>query len=118
MGIERGRASQLILLDDGALVEVTSDEYAARPLSSNFASRVKGSLHSIAPAIEKACAPVLKALAEVRARGSKISKAEIELGFNIEPDGNAYIAQVASDASIKVKLIVERDTDSIEDGLI
>ena len=107
MGINRGRTSQLIRLEDASLIEVTSDEYDSRPISSDFASQTQGSLNDIAPMIERACQPVLQALTDVRSKESRISKAEIEIGFNMEPEGNVYIAQVASEASIKVKLTVE-----------
>lgn len=112
MSIGRGDSSQLIQLEDGTLIEVASSEYDSRPISSGFAMQVDGSLNKIAPMIERACRPVLSALGEVRSGEGEISKAEIEIGFNLEPEGNVYIAQVANDASIKVKLIVERSFPS------
>ncbi|MGF1524590.1 MAG: CU044_2847 family protein [Leptolyngbyaceae cyanobacterium] len=105
-------STRLIELQDGSYIEVSADEYESQPISSRFASRVSGSLDSIAPMIQRACRPVLYALERVQSVEGRISKAEVEIGFNLEAEGNVYIAQTASSASIKVKLVVERNPTS------
>lgn len=108
MGIIGRGDSRLIELDDGSLIEVTSSEYDARPVSSRFADRVSGSLRTISPMIEAACRPIFRALEEVQSSEGRISKAEVELGFNLEPEGNIYITKSANEAAIKVRLTLER----------
>lgn len=108
MGAMRDGNSRLIELEDGSLIEITSSEYEARPVSSRFADRVSGSLRKISPLIEAACSPIFRALEKVQAKDGKIAKAEVELGFNLEPEGNIYIAKSANEAAIKVRLTLER----------
>lgn len=104
--------SQLIQLEDGALIEVTSSAYDARPISIRFAMRAANTVDGIASNIVWICNEILSSLGKVKPAKGEVSKAEIEIGFNLEPEGNVYIAQVANDASIKVKFTVEGGSSS------
>jgi hypothetical protein len=108
-----GSSSKLIEFgDEGFLIEVTSPENDARPVASKFAQRVSGRLGQIEPMIEAACRPIFKALRNnAHSEDGVISKVEVELGFNLEAEGNPYIAKSANEATIKVKLMIERNNN-------
>lgn len=102
---ERARtvATKLIRLEDGILIEVQSREDELEAVSSATARRVDRSIDLIRPILVKATRSVVSAWAELEDEAA-IEEAELELGVSFEGEGNAYIAKIAANANLTIRV--------------
>lgn len=99
-------ATKLVQLENGAYIEVEVPDDKAQPISKRHADRVKASFEQIQPIIKNLGEPIAAAFTNIDSR-VEIEKAEIEIGFSFEGEGNIYIVKSKMSATLSVKLIVK-----------
>ncbi|NEP54476.1 MAG: hypothetical protein F6K65_39060 [Moorea sp. SIO3C2] len=99
-------ATKLIELDDGTLVEVEVPGNQVQAISGGFADKVSSTFDKIRPLLVKTCKPIAQTWKELN-KEMDIEKAEVELGFSFEGEGNLYITRSAANANLKVKLVLK-----------
>ncbi|NER33667.1 MAG: hypothetical protein F6J93_06355 [Oscillatoria sp. SIO1A7] len=101
--------TQLIELDDETLVEVEVREDQFEEISGRLAKRVDATFAQIRPLLLKTCRPVVEAWKDLRqelGQEADIERAEVDLGFSFEGEGNLYVTKSKGAANIKVKLVL------------
>ena len=93
--------TELIRLDDGAVVEVDLKEGEMRPASGAM-KRVTATLNAICPLILYACKPI-------QAMGQqlpllRVDEMEVELGLSFEGEGNVFLVKSKAGANLVVTL--------------
>lgn len=104
-------ATKLIQLNDGTLVEVEVMPGEAQPISGGFADRVGATFDKIQPILITVCRPIADAWNEIN-QEMNIEKAEVELGFSFEGEGNLYVTKSKAGANLTVKLVLKPKDDS------
>ena len=99
-------ATKLIQLDDGTLVEVEVPEDQARQISGGSADKVDATLEKIKPILVKSCKPIVAAWKELN-KEITIDKAEVQIGFSFEGEGNLYITKSKVNANLTIKLVLK-----------
>ena len=99
-------ATQLIELQDGALVEVEVSDDQPREISGGFAEKVDATFDKVKPLIVKACRPIVSAYRELN-QEMTIEQAEVEIGLSFEGEGNLYITKSKAGANLTVKLLIK-----------
>ncbi|WP_293047985.1 CU044_2847 family protein [Moorena sp. SIO1F2] len=98
-------ATKLIELDDGTLIEVEVPEDQAQQISNRFADKVSTTFDKIKPILVKSCRPITAAWKEIN-QEMQIDKAEVEINFNFEAEGNVYVSKAKAGSHLKVKLVL------------
>ncbi|NEQ87548.1 MAG: hypothetical protein F6K26_48350 [Moorea sp. SIO2I5] len=99
-------ATKLIELEDGTLVEVEVPGNQVEPIAGGFADKVSATFDKIRPLLVKTCKPIAQTWKELN-KEMDIEKAEVELGFSFEGEGNLYITKSTAKANLKVKLVLK-----------
>ena len=99
-------ATKLIRLEDDILVEAEVSDDQAEQISGGLAKRVDATFEKIKPLLLKTCQPITAAWKELNQEVC-IEKAEIELGFGFEGEGNLYITKSKASANLTVKLTIK-----------
>lgn len=97
---------KLIQLEDGTLVEVEVADNQVQEISSKFADRVNTTFEKIKPILVQTCAPIADAWNEINSR-LEIEKAEVEIGFSFEGEGNIYVTKARASSNLTVKLTLK-----------
>jgi len=97
--------TKLILLEDGIFVEAEVPSDMAQQISGGLAEKVKSTFDRIQPMLIKISKSISGAWKEIN-KDMQVDRAEIELGFGFEGEGNVYVTKVKADANITVKLIL------------
>lgn len=103
-------AVNLIELDDETLVEVELSEDQFQEISGGVNRRVDATFAKIRPLILKTCRPVVEAWKDLRqelGQEMDIERAEVDLGFSFEAEGNLYVTKSKAVANITVKLVIK-----------
>lgn len=98
-------ATKLIELDDGTLIEVEVPEDQAQQISNRFADKVNTTFDKIKPILVKSCRTITAAWKEIN-QEMQIEKAEVEINFNFEAEGNVYVSKAKAGSHFKVKLVL------------
>ncbi|MBN3949055.1 MAG: hypothetical protein HWQ38_22345 [Nostoc sp. NMS7] len=98
--------TKLIRLNDGTLVEVEVPDDEARQISGGLADKVDATFDKIKPILVKTCKPIASAWKELN-QEMTIDKAEVQIGFSFEGEGNLYITKSKANANLTVKLILK-----------
>lgn len=100
--------SKLIELEDGLLIEAEVPPNQMQEISGSFSRKVDTAISSIKPILMKISRPVIDACKEI-GKESMIEKAEIDIGFGFEGEGNIYItkSKVGSNLNIKITIKIE-----------
>jgi Trypsin-co-occurring domain 1 len=100
------RATKLIELSDGILVEVEVPATEARQIASTSADRVSKAIGVIKPLLTKLAHPVSEAVEEIQTT-MPVENAEVEINLGFTLEGNVYITKLQSNSSLKVKLTLK-----------
>lgn len=100
----------LIKLDDGTLVEVEVPGDYIEPVVGSAARRVKTTIEDTLKPILINTSKPLRAVWEELNKEMTVEKAEIELNFGFEVEGNLYLAKSKANANLTVKLILVSPT--------
>lgn len=96
----------LIKLDDGTLIEVEVPGDYIQPLSGNTAKKVNAIIdETLQPVLKNIVKPIRSVWEELN-KDMIIEKAEVEISFGFEIEGNVYIAKSKANANLTVKLIL------------
>lgn len=95
--------TKLIRLKEGILVEVEVPEEEATKISNRLADRVDSTVNAIKPVLIKLCVPIAEAWKEIN-QEMQIERAEIEIGFGFEAEGNIYVTKAKADTNFQLKL--------------
>lgn len=99
-------ATKLIRLADGTLVEVEVPSGYIEQISGDTATKVSTTIDStLVPVLIKVLEPIKSAWKELN-KDMTIEKAEIEVAFGFEIEGNLFVAKSKHNASLSVKLIL------------
>lgn len=104
--MESSRATKLIELSDGILVEVEVPVTDAKQISSGAADRVQKTIGLIKPLLTKVAHPVYEAVQEIQAT-MPVDNAEVEISLGFTAEGNVYVTKLQSNSSLKVKLTLK-----------
>ncbi|MDJ0509186.1 MAG: CU044_2847 family protein [Crocosphaera sp.] len=104
-------ATNLIQLEDGALVEVEVPEEKAREIAGGYADRVNSTFEQIKPLLTKICRPIKETWEEIN-KEMTIDQVEVEIGLAFELEGNLYITKSKVESNLTVKLILNSATQS------
>lgn len=99
-------SSGLIKLEDGILVEVEFSNDEPQEVSDRGSRQVSASINKIKPILVEACRPIAQAWQEL-SEDVQIEKAEVEIGFSFEGEGNIYITKAKAASNIKVTLTLK-----------
>ncbi len=99
-------ATKLIETADGILVEVEVPDDEALPISGKLAHKVNAGIERIKPLLIGISRPIAEAWKGMRDEVD-IEKAEVEIGFSFEGQGNLYVAKTKAAAHLNVKLIIK-----------
>lgn len=97
--------TKLIELEDSILVEVEVPEDQAKQISGSLADRVDSTFDKIRPVLVKTCRPIAAAWKEIN-QEMLIEKAEVQIGFSFEGQGNLYVTKSTAGANLTVKIIL------------
>lgn len=99
-------ATKLIQLEDGTFIEVEVSEDKAQPISRRHAEKVKASFDKIQPILESLSEPIAEAFQKLDSKVA-VEKAEVEIGFSFEGEGNIYVTRAKAGSTLSIKLTVK-----------
>jgi hypothetical protein len=103
-------STKLIKLEDGTLIEVEVPPNQAKPIAGGAADKIDKTLDKtfdrIRPILVKACRPIAAAWKELDGE-IEIQNAELQIGLNIEAEGNVYITKSKASANLTVKMTIK-----------
>ncbi len=98
----------LIELEDGTFIEIDVPGDYVQPISGNTAKKVKATIdESLTPILLNTIKPIKEVWGELN-KDMLVEKAEIELSFGFELEGNVYIAKSKANANLTVKLFLAK----------
>ncbi len=95
--------TKLIKLSDDTLVEVGTSIDGLMNLSGGEAEKVDSAIDKVQPLLMRVCKPIAAAWHDL-SKEVVLERAEIEVGFSFEGEGNLYVTKAKAGANIVVKL--------------
>ncbi|MCP4346185.1 MAG: hypothetical protein GY795_11760 [Desulfobacterales bacterium] len=99
-------ASKLIKLTDGTLVEIDVPEDQAEQIAGGEIDNVDATIDKIKPILLNICKPITSVWQEI-SKDMEIEKAEIDVGFSFEGEGNIFITKAKAGANLNIKLVLK-----------
>lgn len=99
-------ATEIIELLDGTLVEVESSQNQTQQIGGSASRRVSTALESIRPILLRVCQSINNFWKDPD-ENLIIEKAEIQVGFGFEGEGNLYITKTKANANLLITLSIK-----------